>query len=170
VPPWAVTDRAIAAARDRDPDRLVVHYMQPHHPFVPDPLAVDDGLVRNSTHSNPSNPWVALRRGEITTERVWEAYEANLRYVLEDVETLVENVAGRVSITADHGNLFGEWGLYGHPMSVPAPAVLTVPWAETTGEDRRTYRPDLEPPEPLPVARVYGAEGDQARLDALGYR
>ncbi|QSG07828.1 Arylsulfatase A or related enzyme [Halapricum desulfuricans] len=170
VPARAVTDRAIAMARDRDPDRLVVHYMQPHHPFVPDPLAADDGMVRNSTHSNPSNPWVALRRGEITTERVWDAYEANLRYVLEDVEILVEHVAGRVAITADHGNLFGEWGLYGHPMYVPAPAVLTVPWAETTGEDRQDYTPELEPPEPLPVTRVYGAEGDQARLDALGYR
>nr|WP_244605454.1 hypothetical protein [Halorhabdus rudnickae] len=170
VPARAVTDRAISMARERDPDRLVVHYMQPHHPFVPDPLAEDDGMVRNSDHSNPTNPWVALRRGEITTDRVWDAYEATLRHVLEAVGTLVDNVTGRVAITADHGNLFGEWGLYGHPMHLPLAAVLTVPWAETRGNGRTTYSPELVPPEPLPVSRVYGADDDQSRLDALGYR
>ena len=170
VPARAITDRAIAMARNRQPERLVVHYMQPHHPFVPDPLAVDDGMVRNSDHSNPANPWVALRRGEIATDRVWDAYEANLRYVLGEVETLVDNVTGRVAITADHGNLFGEWGLYGHPMHLPLSPVLTVPWAETTGGDRTAYAPKVAPPEPLPVDRVYGADGDRERLDALGYR
>jgi len=170
VPARAVTDRAIAMARDRDPDRLVVHYMQPHHPFVADPIAGDEGMARTGSHSNPANPWVLLRQGEVTTERVWAAYEANLRHALSDVATLVEDVAGRVAITADHGNLFGEWGLYGHPMHTPVPALLDVPWAETTGEGRRRYDPSLEPPESLPVSRAYGAEADRNRLEALGYR
>ena len=169
VPAPAVTDRAIAAARERDPDRLVVHYMQPHHPFVPDPLDGDDGLARTGSHSNTTNPWVALRRGEVTAERVRAAYRANLRYVLAAVSGLVENVDGRVAVTADHGNLFGEWGLYGHPMRTPVPALLRVPWAETTGVDRASRSPSLEPPEPLPVSRVYGADSDRDRLDALGY-
>jgi len=170
IPAAAVTDRAVTLARERDPDRLVVHYMQPHHPFVPDPLAGDDGMARTGSHSNTGNPWVMLRQDEVTTDRVWEAYEANLRHVLAEVETLVENVGGQVAITADHGNLFGEWGLYGHPMHTPVPALLAVPWAETTGQDRRTHTPTLEPPEPLPVSSVYGAETDRDRLEALGYR
>jgi hypothetical protein len=170
VPPGAITDRAVALARDRDPDRLVVHYMQPHHPFVSDPIAGDDGMARTGNHSNAANPWVLLRRGEITPDRVREAYRANLEYVLPDVATLVRNVSGRVAVTADHGNLFGEWGLYGHPMCTPVPALLSVPWAETTGGDRRDYTPTLEPPEPLPVGRVYGTETDRDRLEALGYR
>jgi hypothetical protein len=170
VPARAVTDRAIAMVRDRDPDRLIVHYMQPHHPFVPDPIAGDEGMARTSSHSNTANPWVLLRRGEVTTERVWAAYEATLRHVLSEVGTLVATVAGRVAITADHGNLFGEWGLYGHPMHTPVPALLTVPWAETTGGGQRRYDPTLEPPESLPVSQVYGAEADRERLEALGYR
>ncbi|MFT4889234.1 MAG: hypothetical protein ACI9YT_000143 [Halobacteriales archaeon] len=170
VPARAVTDRAIAMARDRDPDRLVVHYMQPHHPFVADPIAGDEGMARTGSHSNPANPWVLLRQGEVTTERVWAAYEATLRHVLPEVETLVDDVAGRVAITADHGNLFGEWGLYGHPMHTPVPALLAVPWAETTGGDQRRYDPTIEPPESLPMSRVYGAEADRDRLEALGYR
>ncbi|MFO7927337.1 MAG: hypothetical protein R6U53_11790 [Natronomonas sp.] len=169
VRPATITERAIALDRDRDPDRLVVHYMQPHHPFVPDPIAGDDGMARTGSHSNDANPWVLLRRGEITTERVRSAYRANLEYVLAEVRTLVENVTGRVAITADHGNLFGEWGLYGHPMHTPVPALLAVPWAETDGQGRRSSVPTLEPPEPLPVGRVYGAETDSERLAALGY-
>jgi hypothetical protein len=169
VPAAPITDRAIATARRHDPDRLVVHYMQPHHPFVPDPIAGDGGIARTGAHSSDSNPWILLRRGEISVDRVREAYEANLRYVLPEVETLIENVDGRVAITADHGNLFGEWGLYGHPMCTPVPALLAVPWVETKGEDRRTSTPTIEPPEPLPVSRVYGAESDRQRLDALGY-
>jgi hypothetical protein len=143
--------------------------MQPHHPFVPDPIAGDDGMARTGSHSNDANPWVLLRRGEVTTERVRAAYRANLEYVLPEVRTLLENVAGRVAITADHGNLFGEWGLYGHPMCTPVPALLAVPWAETTGTDRRTHSSALEPPEELPVSRVYGDGTDRERLEALGY-
>jgi hypothetical protein len=82
---------------------------------------------------------------------------------------LLENVDGRVAITADHGNLFGEWGLYGHPMHTPVPALLAVPWAEATGVDRRTRDPELEPPESLPVSRVYGETDERERLEALGY-
>jgi hypothetical protein len=169
VPAGAVTDRAIAMSRERDPDRLVVHYMQPHHPFVADPLTGDEGMARTSDHSSGANPWVLLRRGELTTERVWEAYEATLRGVLPEVETLVANVEGRVAVTADHGNLFGEWGLYGHPMQTPVPALLAVPWAETTGEGRDDHDPALDPPEPLPVSRVHGTDTDRDRLAALGY-
>jgi hypothetical protein len=169
VPAEAVTDRAIAMARRHGPDRLVVHYMQPHHPFVPDPLADDDGMVRSGSHSSHANPWVSLRKGSVSRDRVWAAYEANLRYALQSVAVLLENVTGRVVLTADHGNLFSEWGLYGHPMHTPVPALLTVPWAETTATDHETRQPTLEPPEPLPVSRVYGAEADSDRLDALGY-
>jgi hypothetical protein len=169
VPADAVTDRAIATAREGDHDRLVVHYMQPHHPFVASPLEGDSGMARTSQESSACSPWVLLRRGDADPDRVWESYLATLEHVLGSVATLLENVDGRVAITADHGNLLGEWGLYGHPMHTPVPALLSVPWCETTGNDRGGYEPTLAPPEPLPVSRVYGAEGDRERLDALGY-
>ena len=169
VPPEAVTDRAVAVARDDTPDRLVVHYMQPHHPFIPRPLAGDDGMARSSVESSDSNPWVLLRRGELGTEEVWAAYEANLRYVLPYVERLVDNVAGRVVVTADHANLFGEWGLYGHPMQVPVPALVTVPWAVCEGGGQTSYSPSLTPPEEPPIETIHGPGTAHDRLDALGY-
>ena len=169
VPADAVTDRAIRVARKHDPRRLVVHYMQPHHPFVPDPLEGDSGMARTGAHSGRTSPWVLLRRGDVQKERVRTAYRKNLEYALSSVATLLENVDGRVAVTADHGNLFGEWGLYGHPMSTPVPSLLAVPWVETTAEDHRTREPELTPPESLPVSRVHDAAGDGSRLEALGY-
>ena len=169
VPAGAVTDRAVDIAGRRDPGRLVVHYMQPHHPFVPDPIDEDEGMARTSSYSRGTSPWVLLRRDDVSLGRVWTAYLANLEYVLESVGTLLENVEGRVVITADHGNLFGEWGLYGHPIHTPVPALLSVPWIETTAHDRGTYSSTLSPPEPLPVSRVRDAAGDEERLEALGY-
>ena len=170
VPPDAITDRAIVHTRESRPERLVAHYMQPHHPFVPDPLDGDDGLIRAGSHSNTGNPWVALRQNQVSTDRVWDAYRANLAYVLNEVESLCENIDGRVAITADHGNLFGEWGLYGHPMETPVPALITVPWATIAASDRQTRTPTLQPPESLPVSRVYGDDTESEQLAALGYR
>jgi hypothetical protein len=169
VPAGAVTDRAVSLARERDPGRLVVHYMQPHHPFLPAPIAGDGGMARTGAHSSGSNPWILLRRGEVSEAEVWAAYVENVRYVLGEVAALLANVEGRVAITADHGNLFGEWGLYGHPMHTPVPALLAVPWATATATDRHTREPELEAPEPLPIERVYGGDED-GRLAALGYR
>jgi hypothetical protein len=62
-------------------------------------------------------------------------------YVLDSVKTLLRSVDGSVVITADHGNLLGEFGLYGHPDYVPAPALKRVPWCRTIAEDDGTYEP-----------------------------
>jgi hypothetical protein len=170
VRPEAITDRAIDITRERRPSRLVVHYMQPHHPFVPDPVDGDTGMARTSRESSTSNPWTLLRKGAITPDRVRTAYAANLEYVLESVRVLLDNVdAAEVVITADHANLFGEWGLYGHPMRTPVPALVRVPWVETTAVDQHTRSPSLAPPTALPVDSVSGDSDVTDQLDALGY-
>ncbi|MFB6177606.1 MAG: hypothetical protein ABEI99_10760 [Halobaculum sp.] len=141
IPAAAVTDRAIRVARKRQPDDLVVHYMQPHYPFVPDPL--DRGLPLHEFGQSPwDDVWDKLRAGELDRTTVWEGYRENLRYVLDSVATLLRNVDGDVLITADHGNLLGEFGLYGHPDFVPIPTLKRVPWCLTTATDEQTHEPD----------------------------
>lgn len=34
---------------------------------------------------------------------------------LDEVETVIENLLGKVVVTSDHGNGMGEWGVYAHP-------------------------------------------------------
>ena len=72
--------------------------------------------------------------------------------MLDTVEELLQNVdAEEVVVTADHGDAFGEYGVYSHPMGVPHPHVRRVPWARTTAEDIGEYtpRPDNHDPETL---------------------
>lgn len=144
VPPRPVTDRAIAAARDRQPDRLIVHYMQPHHPFVagttPGEFAADP-----FGQGNEMTIIDALRKGKISREAFWNAYRENLHLVLADVAILLSNHdAETVVLTADHGDALGEWGVYDHPAGCLHPAVKNVPWTETTAVDTGEYEPQLD--------------------------
>jgi hypothetical protein len=158
-----LTDRAIEVARSGDPERLIVHYMQPHFPSVPEHLGYATDLERWGTHWE--SPWEDAREGEIETSELLEAYRANLEYVLDDVATLLRNIdAERVAITADHGNAFGEWGVWGHPQE-PLPVLRRVPWVVTRARDFGEYIPDTE------YERNRDANEDirDERLRALGY-
>jgi hypothetical protein len=173
TPPEVLADRAIDVHRSHDPDRMIVHFMQPHAPYrtlidrYPDwfnpPNPEDD--------DDPSHPawqlWENLRHGVISHEEVWEAYRDNLRWVLDDgVDLILENVdADRVAITADHAEAFGEWGLYAHPPYAPAPVLKNVPWVVTSAEDTGSYEPTVE-------AETPDVEEDELneRLRALGYK
>ena len=156
VPPRRVTDSAITIGREEDHDRLIVHYLQPHAPY----------LERNGSGevtTRLAEPLDALQSGHIEWERAWEAYLENLRVVLSEVELLVENLdAERVILTADHGEAFGELGFYEHPVSCPHPAVKRVPWVEMTASDQAEYVPSA-----TTTDRVESNTVDQ--LEALGY-
>jgi hypothetical protein len=80
-----------------------------------------------------------LQAGEVERDEVWSNYRANLEYVLDSVAVLLENVDGEVLITADHGNLLGEFGLYGHPDHVPIKALKRVPWCTTTARETGSH-------------------------------
>lgn len=140
VPPRPVTDRAIRAARESNPDRLIVHYVQPHHPFI----GLDRGFDADPFGPALSDTVVdALRKDKIDFETFWAAYQENLRHALDDVELLLSNVeADRVAITADHGDALGEWGLYDHPVGCLHSVVRTVPWVITAATDEGTYEPE----------------------------
>jgi hypothetical protein len=167
TPPRRVTAAAVQAARTHDVDRLVVHYMQPHFPSLADDR--DDGIALDDFGDESLSVWEDLRFGNRTVDEVWDAYRKNLELVLEDVDLLLSNVdADRTVITADHGNAFGEKGIYGHAAGIALPELRTVPWAVTTATDGGEYDPvaagDL-------VESDESVDADVAsRLEQLGYR
>jgi len=172
IPARPITDRAIRAGRESGDrfERTIVHYMQPHFPCVPEvegTTAGSEGIALDRFGEEPISVWEELRFGQRDPEEVWRAYRANLAYILDDLELLLENVdAERVAVTADHGNAVGEYWLYGHVGGVAHPGIREVPWYETTASDQRTH-------DPATYETVgHGAEGDAAvaeRLQALGY-
>ncbi len=168
IPPRIVTERAITTSRDAQPDRLIVHYMQPHHPFIADSALRKfdvDPFGRDNTGEEMHNTaWNALRRGMVSRERVWRAYKANLQLVLDEVALLRENVeADTLVLTADHGNAAGEWGIYDHPIGFPHPSVKRVPWVETTATDTGSHVPES-------IETEDTGSDVESRLEALGYK
>lgn len=168
LPPRTITDRTIAAGRNGNPDRIIAHYMQPHNPFVGGEKPKQRKSIAEWGQESALDIWQQLEDGIVESAQVWEDYRANLDYVLEEVELLLNNIdAERVVISSDHGNAIGEWGLYGHPPHLPFECLRTVPWVRTTANDSNTHTPTTE--------REHSTTNDQEtqvanRLDALGYR
>lgn len=178
VLPETMVTAAQQAAEQYPNKRLIVHFMQPHFPFIGDAgQQLEHGGIERSAaededgEDSKRHVWGSLSHGRISKAHVWEAYRENLDIVLPHVETLVESISGKSVVTADHGNLVGERTRplpvrgYGHPRGLDVPELRTVPWLVVEGEDRRSVV--AEPP-------VEDAGPDEhvveQRLDALGYR
>ena len=161
VPARPVTDRAVSTWREESPSRMIVHYMQPHAPFVNDREFASGIDIDRVGQEWTGNVWDRLRRGEVSERRVWEGYGDNLRYVLDDVSLLLNSIdADTVVITADHGNGLGEFGFFGHNPTV-IPSVVRVPWYTTNARDSGEYTPTRQ--------RQRGDAKVHSRLESLGY-
>lgn len=163
VPPEAITDRAIRVAREHSPGRLIVHYMQPHCPFLSRP-----DLTRGKRRDRFGNQdwrdvWEKLRDGDLDRDEVWAGYRENLELALDEVGVLLRNVDAETAVvTSDHGNALGEWLVYGHPPTMPHDCLRVVPWIETTATDEGTREPATHASET--------AVDRQEQLAALGYK
>ena len=165
VSPRTITDHTIAAHRELDPEWTIAHYQQPHTPY-PNFEHLDFGRNELDDDANDrSGTFGALIRGDITREQAWEGYLDNLRLALDDLEVLLSNLAAdRVIITADHGECFGEWGIYGHHKATPVPELIRVPWVPVSGTDERTHEPDVNQTVPEDDTSL------DEKLSALGYK
>lgn len=163
IRPEALTDRAIRVMREEDPERMIIHYMQPHRPFLGDP--VEGGGIDPNNVGNPGDTsFDKLQRGEISKTDIRRRYADNLKIALDNIEdVLLKNLSAEtVIITADHAELFGEYAIYEHPRDMIIPLLKRVPWVLAEAEDKGTYEPELEPTSPDGV-------NVQGRLKDLGY-
>ena len=107
--------------------RLVVHFIQPHIPFIGE---------FGSERFNDELIWRKMRqRGlDASDDDVWRAYMENLRLAMPSVEELLHTLPGRSVVTADHGQLIGDrifpvpFKEYGHPTGIYCKELVKVPW------------------------------------------
>jgi hypothetical protein len=167
VHPRAVTDAVLDSpdllARR---DRTVVHYLQPHMPYIDGGKGRKMGELRNAVSAAEGDSVGALTKfGDYMTPRVrrWfegstllnrlgvvldldvehvvsaltsgrarsvveEYYERTLRIAMAEVERLVAELDGDVVVTADHGEAFGEAGVWEHHVETHIPCLVNVPW------------------------------------------
>lgn len=130
VLPAEVVSAALEIKQQTPSRRIIAHFLQPHPPMISyPPFGLDDWnrITHQHTDILPS------------LEEVWKkgygnwlkkAYEANLKLALWHVKKLTTGWVGKAVITADHGESFGEEGVYGHPQGSSVRALREVPWLE----------------------------------------
>ena len=153
-------------------ERTVLHYMQPHAPFLGrgdgkklttiregikrqgdqtqgdgdgEPggvLATVGDRVRPTVESVLEGSSLAMKAGlfleldtaealsDGTRETALKYHEENLRIALDSVAELVTELDGDVVVTADHGEAFGEQGVWEHHIETHIPPLVEVPWLE----------------------------------------
>lgn len=126
VLPESISRDARSANRLFPDQKKILHFMQPHAPFY----GFDFGGKKDSFNQDAlkDKSYVQAELGWISEKSIITAYKKNLKFVLDEVNELIEELDGRTVITADHGELLGENGLYGHPRGSNAKALREVPW------------------------------------------
>jgi len=142
VPPEEVTLAALETSKKYPDKRMIIHYNQPHHPFLSDSdlLHLDDGswskLEGGMWGGKKTTIWHASRLGEVPIEKVWEGYKENLKLVMEEVKRLVDELHGKVVITSDHGNHLGEYMVFSHIEGLRTKELVKVPWLVVKDEEK----------------------------------
>jgi len=143
--------------------RMIIWFLQPHYPFINRKFnhinALGREFMNKALHYNASSNNLLiftkivkslLRKGYLcagipdkvceyahrTPSEVIKAYIANLLSVLYYVKKLTEVLPGKIVITSDHGEAFGEplnklalsLRVYGHPSRIRIPSLTLVPY------------------------------------------
>lgn len=135
VPPETVTEHALDAAERYPNKRLLVHYVQPHYPFIG---------PTGEEHFDPTATLKEVSRNLGQTGELLErAYRENVDIVLEEAERLLAELSGKTVVSSDHGELLGErlsplpFRAYGHPMGIYMDELVKVPWLVHTRGERK---------------------------------
>lgn len=113
IPPEAVARDARTAENLFPDQQKIIHFMQPHYPFI--------GSDKDVDYDYPE----VLDEDK---EKVIKAYTECLEQTFEIVDDLIEDLSGKTVITADHGEFLGENNLYGHLYGVKTEELRKVPW------------------------------------------
>ncbi|WP_161782048.1 hypothetical protein [Halolamina rubra] len=141
VLPEVMANNTIEAQKNHSDKRIISHWVQPHYPFIGETGAEiehrslsGDGIVENDQRN--VSIWEKLSQGLIDEETVRQAYQENLEVALPEVRRLINELDGKTIVTSDHGNIFGKYGLYGHPGNKFIRELLEVPWLTVEGSRR----------------------------------
>ena len=99
--PSAVTGCTKTTRANHRNKRLIVHYLQSHHPFI-GPTGSE-----HFTHQSSSLLDV-VAESSASDETLREAYRENLRIILQEIEELLGTLDGQTTVTADHGEMLGD--------------------------------------------------------------
>ena len=162
VLPSTVYKYAVATFCKYPHKRLIIHFIQPHYPYLT--LKFQDKSLEqlrkivlkgyrnvyrmfhiSKSCGNFLKKLVAIYGTpiyiDLDTQFHIKGYKQNLSLVMNYVEKLIKVFPGKIVITADHGEAFGEkihpmlpFRVYGHIPGIRIPALIYVPWLEIYGK------------------------------------
>lgn len=113
--------------------RLIIHYMQPHQPYVGKkriPRYLYDKELFHSMEESEDRPSILMiHRRNLNKQDsliIRDAYESNVDLVCSHAFNLIDKFKGTIIVTADHSEMMGENGVWFH--SSGHPKLHIVPW------------------------------------------
>ncbi len=116
--------------------RLVIHFMQPHTPYLATPRLnhlinrLDRETRRDGVGLGFEYVYIPMLRralGAKADKALWRLYMDNLERAARYARLIAEENRGYTVITADHGEMLGEYNLYFH-FDVATPELRVVPY------------------------------------------
>ena len=111
-------------------DKAIVHFIQPHGPWIGRNKLLNPWTLEQHQTHNMMADWV-MNKLQMYPTKFRILYKDNVRLVLDTIQKNLKLFKGKVVITADHGEMLGEKGLYLHKSDFPkwADSLLkTVPF------------------------------------------
>ncbi|MCB0302521.1 MAG: hypothetical protein KDI38_01930 [Calditrichaeota bacterium] len=176
VVPGEVTRAALKLKAQYPDKRMIIHYIQPHGPWI-GKTRISGAEVELAPALSTSGDgkwtvdirvWEMVREGRFDIAKLKQAYQDNLDLVLAEVQQLVAQLDGRIVVSADHGEAFGERFIISHPPYIYTKELIEVPWLVI--EKAKQDHPAKEQPA-AQSAPEPSSDDDKLteRLRALGY-
>lgn len=144
--PSEVTRASIKLVNRYPSKRFIIHYLQPHHPFVKlrfrgvYPFVKlnfkkihNEDIYRWWRKGVAKSVWYFFEQGMISKEKILDAYYYNLIWVMNEVKKLgkiLKMKKQQTFITSDHGNHLGENNIYAHLKGLRTEELVKVPWID----------------------------------------
>jgi len=126
--------------------KLIIHYMQPHRPyFISTNGKSKNNLLRKLVLEGKESKdntgfiqqikkfvFLTFRLNKIKAIFERKEYKSNLEITLNHLSHLIEEIprGKKVVISSDHGEGFGERGVFNHPPETKTSFLVEVPWLE----------------------------------------
>jgi len=165
-------------ATDDGPRFVWIHYMDPHGPYQPPATYQSEFCEKTVGKRRAKRLWRRMvdEPGTLTereVKRLGNLYDAEIRYTDAMIGEFLDDLSDRglleqstVVVAADHGELFGEHDMYGHPRRLYENLIHVPLFVKRPGDESSHTRID-RPVENIDVAATILDSVDQPVPDSF---
>jgi len=181
VLPEVIYQHAIDASIKFPDKKLIIHFMQPHYPYIGYNLrdksleylkqaALNENKIKSDVnHKESLLTWHSSKIYRIIDKKEhYRLYKKNFLIVWSYVLKLIKNLSGKIIITSDHGEAFGEKihplipiKFYGHKEGININPLRNIPWLEIEKDKKRMNKSLIERKKIIDTANKFKIDFDK---------